>query len=72
MLPEPVASGAETRNLGFGTLQSCREPRTVVSAVPSTLRIVGAKCRNTKPASSIANAPMRLLHWLSSAQSVHS
>jgi hypothetical protein len=27
---------------------------------------------NTKAASSIANAPMRLFHWLSSAHSVHS
>ena len=32
--------------------------------------MVAAKCRNTKPASSIANAPMRLFHWLSLAQFV--
>ena len=32
--------------------------------------MVAAKYRNAKPASNIANAPMRLFHWLSSAQAV--
>ena len=49
---------------------SCAEPATADSALPRTLRIIPAKCKNTKPASSIANAPMRLFHWLSSAQFV--
>ena len=53
------------------TRASSAEPRTLASAVPSAVRIVPAKCRKTKPASSIANAPMRLFHWLSSAQFVH-
>ena len=52
------------------TRASCAEPPTRVSALPSALRMVAAKCRNTKPASSIANAPIRLFHWLSSAQFV--
>ena len=47
------------------------EPRPA-SALPSALRIVAAKWRNTKPASSIENALMRLFHWLSSAQFVQS
>ena len=51
---------------------SCPEPRTVASAVPSTVRIVPAKCRNTKPAIRVRNAPMRLFNSLFSAQVVHS
>ena len=48
------------------------ETRSAVSCVPRALRIVAAKWRNTKPASSIENALMRLLHWLPSAQFVQS
>jgi hypothetical protein len=44
------------------TRASYLEPETTDSARPSTLRIALAKCRKTKPASSIAKAPMRLLH----------
>ena len=54
------------------TRASCTEPPTVASALPSTLRIVAAKCRKTKPASRIRNPPIRLFHWLSSAQVVQS
>ena len=64
------------RHARYGTRE--RDPRELCRAANrrcphsrAQLRIVPAKCRNTKPASSIANAPMRLFHWLSSAQSVH-
>ena len=50
----------------------CSESRSVASALPSTARLVAAKCRNTKAASRIRNAPSRLFHWLSSAHVVHS
>ena len=64
------------RHARYGTRE--RDPselcRTANSClrIPERVRIVPAKCRNTKPASSIANAPMRLFHWLSSAQFVQS
>jgi hypothetical protein len=54
------------------TRASCTEPRTVASALPSTVRIVPAKCRNTKPAIRISSAPIRLFNSLFSAQFVHS
>jgi len=54
------------------TRASSGKPRTPVSAFPRAVRIVAAKCRNTNPASSIAKAPMRLFHSLSSAQFVQS
>src|SRR3954447_23137769 len=35
------------------TRASCTEPRTVASVLPSTPRIMAAKCRNTKAASRV-------------------
>jgi len=53
----PVTAPANEARASWGA-----EPATADSALPRTLRIIPAKCKNTKPASSIANAPMRLFH----------
>ena len=63
----PVMPVTATRERGPSEL--CGPLRRTRSSEDSS--IIPAKCKNTKPASSIANAPMRLFHWLSSAQFVH-
>jgi len=65
----PVIPVRATAN---ATRASCAEPRTDVSALPSTHRIVPTKCRNAKPPSKVRNPPMPLFDWLSSAQFVQS
>jgi hypothetical protein len=54
------------------TRTSCTEPRTLASVLPMTLRIELAKGRNSKDASRMRSAPMRLLSSLSAAQLLHS
>jgi len=51
---------------------SCTEPRSVASALPSTVRIVPANRKKAKPASRIRKPPILLFHWLSSAHVVQS
>jgi hypothetical protein len=62
MLPEAVASGAETRNLGFGTLQAdasfSTDLEALVAAVPEEYNVpAAADLAMEKLGSLLDNAP---------------